>query len=155
VARFCGHPDHLIWHPWTFHFRDSWKITCTYLPCQRIFKSFVTRLLTLYSSIRCHFLDQTVGRSRISSWCLLHNQGQPYWTRVKKLGNVYRCSVTNHVAIFLFVLSEYTFKDTYSVMLHYVCVMWYIPFYSSYEHSEFSKNAWLFPVHITLFQSCY
>jgi hypothetical protein len=45
VATFLGHPDHPIWHPWTFHFGYSWKIMCTYHPCQWTFKSFVTGLL--------------------------------------------------------------------------------------------------------------
>jgi hypothetical protein len=28
AATFRGHPHHPIWHPWTFHFVDSWKVMC-------------------------------------------------------------------------------------------------------------------------------
>jgi hypothetical protein len=37
-----------------------------------------------HSSGTCHFLGQTVGQIRISSGCLPHDQGQQYWTLVKK-----------------------------------------------------------------------
>jgi hypothetical protein len=39
----------------------------------------------------------------ISPGCLLHNLRQPYWTHVKELSSVNRCSVTYCTVICLFL----------------------------------------------------